>query len=76
MADLTRVVQLLRLGPGTAFRVEDLPVGLAERLARALDLADPAGIEPHLQDLATRTRASFAALIPYEGAGDDKLPKA
>ncbi|WP_061976644.1 bifunctional [glutamine synthetase] adenylyltransferase/[glutamine synthetase]-adenylyl-L-tyrosine phosphorylase [Aureimonas sp. AU20] len=74
MADLTRVVQLLRLGPGTAFRVEDLPAGLSERLARALDLADPSGIEPHIQDLAHRTRAAFTALIPFEGVGDDRLP--
>lgn len=75
MADLTRIVQLLRLGPGTAFKVADLPTGLAERVARSLDLADASGIEPHIADLAERVRASFGALIPFEGAGDDRLPR-
>ncbi|WP_040408468.1 bifunctional [glutamine synthetase] adenylyltransferase/[glutamine synthetase]-adenylyl-L-tyrosine phosphorylase [Aureimonas ureilytica] len=75
MTDLTRVVHLHRLGPGTAFRVADLPPGLADRLARSLDLADQAGIEPHILDLAERVRASFAALLPFEGAGDERLPR-
>ncbi|WP_062216977.1 bifunctional [glutamine synthetase] adenylyltransferase/[glutamine synthetase]-adenylyl-L-tyrosine phosphorylase [Aureimonas sp. D3] len=75
MADFTRIVQLVRLGPGTAFNVSDLPAGLADRLARSLDLADQSGIEPHIADLAERVRAAFCALIPFEGAGDDKLPR-
>ena len=75
MADFTRIVQLVRLGPGTAFHVADLPAGLADRLARSLDLADRGGVEPHIADLAERVRASFSALIPFEGAGDDKLPR-
>ncbi len=75
MADFSRVMQLLRLGPGKANHVSDLPAGLADRIARALDLADAANIEPHLRDLAERTRETFAALIPFEGAGDDRLSR-
>ncbi|WP_062211833.1 bifunctional [glutamine synthetase] adenylyltransferase/[glutamine synthetase]-adenylyl-L-tyrosine phosphorylase [Aureimonas sp. AU12] len=74
MADFTRVVQLLRLGPDTAFAVADLPAGLAERIATALDLADPGGIEPMLADMARSVREAFSTLVPFEGVGDHKPP--
>ena len=62
-------VQLLRLGP-TAAGVADLPPGLAERLARALDLADPAAIEPEIARLARGVREVFTHFLPFRGAGE------
>ncbi|MBB3996550.1 bifunctional [glutamine synthetase] adenylyltransferase/[glutamine synthetase]-adenylyl-L-tyrosine phosphorylase [Aureimonas pseudogalii] len=68
--DTTRVMQLLRLGPEKAYGVGSLPQGLAERIARALDLAVPEAIEPHLRETGERVRAAFAELVPFQGAGE------
>lgn len=64
-----RIVQILRLGPSAA-RVSDLPGGLAERLARALDLADAQAIEPEVARLTEGVRAAFVHFLPFRGAGE------
>ncbi|MBB3949353.1 bifunctional [glutamine synthetase] adenylyltransferase/[glutamine synthetase]-adenylyl-L-tyrosine phosphorylase [Aureimonas jatrophae] len=66
MERLTRLVQLLRLGTGTANRVADLPLGLARRIASSLDLAEPAAIETEVADTARGVREMFSALLPFD----------
>lgn len=60
----TRIVQLNRLGSGSARKVEDLPRGLAERMAQALDLAGIEEIEPCLGECAATVRGIFDHLLP------------
>ncbi|MFD2237067.1 bifunctional [glutamine synthetase] adenylyltransferase/[glutamine synthetase]-adenylyl-L-tyrosine phosphorylase [Aureimonas populi] len=63
MRCLTRLVQLLRLGGDGARRAEDLPRGLAERIAEAM--GEPvAGIEARLESEGAIVRQRFAALLP------------
>ncbi|WP_062016526.1 bifunctional [glutamine synthetase] adenylyltransferase/[glutamine synthetase]-adenylyl-L-tyrosine phosphorylase [Aureimonas sp. AU4] len=66
MDRMTRLMQLLRLGTGTANRVADLPLGLARRIASALDLAEPAAIETEVGDTARAVREMFSALLPFD----------
>ncbi|KQQ85835.1 bifunctional [glutamine synthetase] adenylyltransferase/[glutamine synthetase]-adenylyl-L-tyrosine phosphorylase [Aureimonas sp. Leaf324] len=67
MLEMTRVMQILRLGGDKALRVTDLPGPLADRIAAALDLADSAGIEPEIVRRAADVREVFARTIPYRG---------
>ncbi|WP_182085826.1 bifunctional [glutamine synthetase] adenylyltransferase/[glutamine synthetase]-adenylyl-L-tyrosine phosphorylase [Aureimonas sp. ME7] len=70
MAELTEVMQILRLGPDKAMCIADLPAPLADRLAGTLDLADRSGVEPQVGETAAEVRAIFAELVPYHsGAG-------
>ncbi len=60
----TRIVQLNRLGTGSARSVEDLPRGLAERMARAIGQEEVGGIEPEIARRAATVRAAFEGLLP------------
>lgn len=60
----TRIVQLNRLGTGSARTVDDLPRGLAERMARAIGQDEVAGIEPEIARRAAIVRAAFDDLLP------------
>ncbi|WP_331686081.1 bifunctional [glutamine synthetase] adenylyltransferase/[glutamine synthetase]-adenylyl-L-tyrosine phosphorylase [Consotaella aegiceratis] len=62
----TRVIQLLRLGPGGSWTVEALPPGLAERIAEALEVPDVGQIEPTMDTLAYGVRECFGALLPLD----------
>ncbi len=64
MAAFTRAVQVLRLGADGARSVADLPRGLAERLAEAIEADGPDGIEDMIAGWATKVRARFEALFP------------
>ena len=64
----TRIVQLNRLGTGSARTVEDLPRGLAERMARAIGQEEIAGIEPEIARRAATVRAAFEELLPLADA--------
>ncbi|WP_416356001.1 bifunctional [glutamine synthetase] adenylyltransferase/[glutamine synthetase]-adenylyl-L-tyrosine phosphorylase [Aureimonas phyllosphaerae] len=67
MLEMTRVMQILRLGGDKALRVTDLPGPLADRIAAALDLADRTGIEPEIARRAAEVREVFSRTIPYRG---------
>ncbi|WP_082653332.1 bifunctional [glutamine synthetase] adenylyltransferase/[glutamine synthetase]-adenylyl-L-tyrosine phosphorylase [Aureimonas sp. AU22] len=68
MREMTRVMQILRLGGDRAFNVADVPGPLADRIAASLDLADRSGIEPQIAQAAREVRHVFEATIPYRGA--------
>ena len=59
----TRIIQLMRLGPGGAHSLRALPQGLADRIAEALGLADAAGVETAVDELAAATREAFERLL-------------
>lgn len=60
----TRTIQIMRLGPERAWRIEDLPRTLAARLAQTLEVGGPADIEPALEALAGEVRLVFDRLLP------------
>ncbi|MEX6505600.1 bifunctional [glutamine synthetase] adenylyltransferase/[glutamine synthetase]-adenylyl-L-tyrosine phosphorylase [Jiella sp. M17.18] len=74
MRDFTRVIQILRLGPPDVFRRDDLPAGLADRIAAALGLEAAETIEPTLAETAASVRRAFDMLLPLptsaEGAAE------
>ncbi|RIY01620.1 bifunctional [glutamine synthetase] adenylyltransferase/[glutamine synthetase]-adenylyl-L-tyrosine phosphorylase [Aureimonas flava] len=71
MREMTRIMQILRLGGDSTFRVADLPGPLADRIAASLDIADRSGIEPQVAHRAAEVRAVFAETIPYRGGASD-----
>jgi [glutamine synthetase] adenylyltransferase / [glutamine synthetase]-adenylyl-L-tyrosine phosphorylase len=64
MRTYTRVIQLTRLGSSGIQGIASLPQGLAERVARALDLDGPEGIETAVGDMAVLVRGTFERLLP------------
>nr|WP_246160372.1 bifunctional [glutamine synthetase] adenylyltransferase/[glutamine synthetase]-adenylyl-L-tyrosine phosphorylase [Aureimonas fodinaquatilis] len=64
MQMFSRIAQLRRLGPDNARATDDLPRGLAERIARSIDAPDISQIEAMVADSAAEVRAVFNALLP------------
>ncbi|MBO0904940.1 bifunctional [glutamine synthetase] adenylyltransferase/[glutamine synthetase]-adenylyl-L-tyrosine phosphorylase [Jiella sonneratiae] len=59
----TRIVQLLRLGPGGARTADAVPEGLARSVAASLDLGGPEAIEPWLDAETSAVRAAFIGVL-------------
>ncbi|WP_102957786.1 bifunctional [glutamine synthetase] adenylyltransferase/[glutamine synthetase]-adenylyl-L-tyrosine phosphorylase [Mangrovicella endophytica] len=66
MQAFTRVLQLLRLGPSGATRVEALPQRLAARIAASLGAGSIAEIDPTLQAMTEAVRRQFRHLLPLD----------
>ena len=65
MDALTGVVQLLRLGPPGVAGLDDLPLGLGERIARELGAEDVTAIPFSLDAMTAAVRAEFDRLLQF-----------
>ncbi|MCB8836077.1 bifunctional [glutamine synthetase] adenylyltransferase/[glutamine synthetase]-adenylyl-L-tyrosine phosphorylase [Aurantimonas sp. VKM B-3413] len=74
MRDFTRVIQILRLGPADVARRDDIPEGLADRLASALGLDGAEELEPRLAETASRVRQAFEVLLPAPSQNEPEMP--
>ena len=71
MERFTRIVQLIRLGPVDVRRAADLPVGLAQAVAAAVNQRDNTALETFLDTETENVRAAFTRIL---GSADDVNP--
>ena len=76
MDALTGVVQLLRLGPPGVARLDDLPLGLGERIARELGAEDAGAIPAALDAVTAAVRAEFGRLLPFSDVDEEEAASA